>query len=193
MEESWIPYLNVIIAVHDVTAFGNTQVWHPSLVKFPFYCIYLYQILINIRSWRNRFLLSLNSFSVMKTTYDLTTYRTIIHTIIRHQRSHCLKCPITILKFTWIRWNYYIRTSANESENGQDYPHRTYGTVFIAAHSARNDKTKLPSSQGHQTDHNSHLLGGRKIGLLRLTYHTHTRIYLEEIGLLFVTSKAPST
>ena len=67
------------------------------------------------------------------------------------------------------------------------------GRVFIAAYSARNDKTKLPSSQGHRTRSFSHLLGGRKIGLLRLTYHTHTRIFLEEIGLLFVTSKAPFT
>ena len=80
---SWKSYLNVIIAVHDVTAFGT-----PSLAN-SYFCIYLYSYQILIR-----FLLSdpddvtvfiiFNGFSIMKTTYDFT-YRTII----RHQRSQC--------------------------------------------------------------------------------------------------------
>ena len=161
-----------------------------------YFCIYSYQILINIRSWRNGFPLLLNSFSVMKTTYDLTTYRTIIYTIIRHQRSHCKYQILNVQSQSWSLLEFVKITTFELPLTNQTMAkitHTKHTKRFIAAYSARNDKTKLPSGQGHQTDHNSHLLGGRKIGLLRLTYHTHTRIYLEEIGLLFVTSKAPFT
>ena len=190
MEESWKPYLNAIIAVHDVTAFGT-----PSLAN-SYFCIYLYSYQILIR-----FLLSdpddvtvfiiFNGFSIMKTTYDFT-YRTII----RHQRSHCKYQILNVQSQSWSLLEFVKITTFElplTNQTTAKITHTEHTKRFIAAYSARNDKTKLPSSRGHQTDHNSHLLGGRKIGLLRLTYHTHTRIYLEEIGLLFVTSKAPST
>ena len=133
-----------------------------------------------------------NGFSIMKTTYDFTTYRTII----RHQWSHCKYQILNVQSQSWSLLEFVKITTFELPLTNQTMAkitHTKHTKRFIAAYSARNDKTKLPSGQGHQTDHNSHLLGGRKIGLLRLTYHTHTRIYLEEIGLLFVTSKAPFT
>ena len=106
MEESWKPYLNVIIAVHDVTAFGNTKFGTAkfgttSLAKFLFYCIYSYQILIIIRSWRNGLLLSFKQFFGKKNYVHI--YHMSYHRILRHKITtvHIVtRCLISTLKFT---------------------------------------------------------------------------------------------
>ena len=181
--------------MHDVTAFGNTKFGTTkfSTTKFgkiPIF-VYIYQILIISDPDDVTVFIIFNGFSIMKTTYDFT-YRTII----RHRRSQCKYQILNVQSQSWSLLEFVKITTFElplTNQTTAKITHTKHTKRFIAAYSARNDKTKLPSSQGHRTRSFSHLLGGRKIGLLRLTYHTHTRIYLEEIGLLFVTSKAPST
>ena len=71
----------MIIAVHDVTAFGNTEFGkYTKFGKIPIF-VYIYQILIISDPDDVTVFIIFNGFSIMETTYDLT-YRTIIHTII---------------------------------------------------------------------------------------------------------------
>ena len=74
MEESWIPYLNVIIAVHDVTAFGNTEFGkYTKFGKIPIF-VYIYQILIISDPDETVFYYLLSSFSVKKESRTTLLY-----------------------------------------------------------------------------------------------------------------------
>ena len=180
MEESWIPYLNVIIAVHDVTAFGNTQVWHPlSLAKFLFYCIYSYQILIIIRSWRNGLLLSFKQFFGKKNYVHI--YHMSYHRILRHKITtvHIVtRCLISTLKST----------------TTSDYRQRIRIGQVLTITRIVNGSYSWPNSPQRQSGRRSFVGTSNtsysihtertKIGLLRLTYRTHTTwIFLEKNGL----------
>ena len=71
------------------------------------------------------------------------------------------------------------------------YWHRTYSihsSVFCS-----NDQAKSQVSFGHRTNHISHLQGGRKLAYFASPTALTTRIFLEESGLIFTTSRVPFT
>ena len=110
----------MIIAVHDVTAFGNTEFGkYTKFGKIPIF-VYIYQILIISDPDETVFYYLLSSFSVKKNYVHI--YHTSYHRILRHKISIVHKvprCPTTILKSTSLKLlRFDIGLQSTNQNNG---------------------------------------------------------------------------
>ena len=128
----------------------------------------------------------------METTYEFTKYRTTIniyHTSSKIAVHTNFRCLISILKFTWVRRHYYVSTqsaiglSPTNQNNGQK--------EFIAAFSAnRQDQVTGRVRTSDKITFHTYWEDEKLANFASPTTRT-TRIFQEENGLIFVTSKAP--